>query len=78
MKIKLKPVGVLIDKIVNAEHKKDYLNCDVATDVKTYIVRPKLNGKRWPLMKIVNRFRGCWRVLADKGLVVYYKEDEYY
>jgi len=76
MKIKLKPAGVLIDKIVNAEHKKDYLNGDVATDVKTYIVRPKLNGKRWQLMSFWKRIRACWRVLTGKGLVIYYKEDE--
>jgi len=76
MKPKLKPAGVLIDKIVNAEHKKDYLNGEVATDVKTYIVRPKLNGRKWKLMSFWKRIRACWRVMTDKGLVVYYKEDE--
>jgi len=76
MKLKFKPAGVLIDNIVDTEHKIDYLNGNVATDVKTYIVRPKPNGRKWKLMTFWKRIRACWRVLTDRGLVVYYKEDE--
>jgi hypothetical protein len=67
----MKKSGILIDKIVNMKH-------DTLTpiDGEWYIKRPKKDGSKWRLMGSIRRIRACWRVLTDRGLVVYFKEDE--
>lgn len=69
----MKPAGVLIDKIVNSKEINSNLT---EIDGKWYIARPLRFGSKWRLMGLFRRIRACWRVLTDKGLVVYYKEDE--
>lgn len=65
--------GVLIDNIVNNKSISDNM---VLIGNSYYIARPKKEGTKWKLFTFYRRLGACWRVLMDKGLVVYYKEDE--
>jgi hypothetical protein len=67
----MKKSGILIDKIVNMKH--DNLT---PIDGEWYIKRPQKDGNKWRLMGFIRRIRACCRVLTDRGLVVYFKEDE--
>lgn len=69
----MRPSGVLIDKIVDSDLNLNKINIDG----KFYISRPKIKGKKWKIYgNILRKLRACFRVLSDRGLVVYYKEDE--
>jgi len=65
--------GVLIDKVVNSDI---YKSNSTEIDGKWYIARPLRFGSKWRLMSLFRRISACGRVLADRGFVVYFKEDE--
>ena len=70
---KWKSSGLLIDKVV-----KDKVLSSNLTEIngKWYIARPLRGGEKWVLIKGFRKLRACWRVLTDRGFVVYFKEDE--
>lgn len=60
--------GILIDHLIVSNFEKSDSG---------YIKRqPKNEFRKLKLMSFPKRIRACWRVLTDRGLVVYFKEDE--
>mgnify|MGYP000542487603 CR=1 FL=1 len=67
-----KPVGALIDDIINRTTKRDLEN----KDANGFIKRGEYNGKKLPYHLRLNKIIACIRILRGRGMVVYYKEDE--
>ena len=68
----MKPVGALIDDIINKTPNRDLNNKDVNGFIKRY----ERNGVKLPYHLRFNKVIACIRILRGRGMVVYYKEDE--
>tara|TARA_R110000772_G_scaffold231620_1_gene342823 strand:- start:305 stop:511 length:207 start_codon:yes stop_codon:yes gene_type:complete len=68
----MKPVGTLIDDIINKTQNRDLNNKDVNGFIKRY----ERNGGKLPYHLRFNKVIACIRILRGRGMVVYYKEDE--
>ena len=68
----MKPVGALIDDIINRTTRRDLDNKDINGFIKRY----ECNGKKLPYHLRFNKVIACIRILRGRGMVVYYKEDE--
>ena len=71
MKI-IHPVGALIDDVRNKTPEIIRI-----LDKKGFMKRGVIsNGKKVPYHGWIERIVACIRILRDRGMVVYYKEDE--